>query len=75
VKLLNKNPKMRPSAEELLRFPQMPPPLLDKLGDFLQLLESILFTRKESRPFYIHYIRVMQLCLEQSTTEDEIFNL
>jgi len=34
VKLLNQNPKKRPSAEELLRFPQMPPPLLDKLGDF-----------------------------------------
>ncbi len=65
---------MRPSAQELLRSPQMPPPLLDKLGDFLQLLESILFTRKDSRPAFFHYIRIMELCLQQSTTEDEIFN-
>lgn len=75
VKLLDPNPKTRPSAQELLKSPQMPPPLLDKLGDFLQLLESILLARnKDSRPAYFHYIRIMELCLQQNTTEDQIFN-
>lgn len=50
----------------------MPPPLLDNVPEFFQFVDFLLFSRKGSLK-YPEYYELMQRCLDQTTSEKDIF--
>ncbi len=55
----------------------MPPPLFDKQQEFFQRVENIISSREDFQEIdtdNVDYHHLMQLCMDQNTPEEDIFN-